>query len=79
MLETEQFDIGIVAETAVDELRQPYLLHDDYELKIHNPVMNVGDQRNATGRGIMLFSKKGLVVEKIFPKMNDDKLLIAKI
>jgi len=41
--------------------------------------MNIEDQRNATGRGIMLITKKGLVVEKIFPKINDDRLLIAKV
>ena len=27
----EQFDIGIIAETAVDNTRKPYMLHDQYE------------------------------------------------
>lgn len=60
---------------------QPHSLspyHDDYQLSQNN-FTDSSDPHQAIGKGIVLFSKKGTIVQQILPKSNTNRILLTTI
>jgi len=50
--------------------------HDDYEVVLNNPTIEV-DNKHSLGKGTSILAKKGSTIEMIFPTWNNDRRTLA--
>ena len=76
ILDANKPDLLLLLETAQNEEVKPLSFHDDYEVVLNNPTIEV-DNKHSLGKGTSILAKKGSTIEMIFPTWNNDRRTLA--
>ena len=77
LLERNKPDFFLVLETGLYSDITPITFHNDYHISLNN-YSDQNDAKHSLDRGILLLTKAGIRVQRIFTQWNSDHLLISK-